>query len=75
MLAVAVIGDKFDLDVEGQSADGADEAVVLCNEGADVRHDVAPSGFSRSHPSHPCCDPTGRGQAGRTASSRNIVKD
>lgn len=35
-----VVGNEFDLDVQGQGAELAGEAVFLCGEGADVSNDV-----------------------------------
>ncbi len=34
-----VVGNQLDLEVEGQGAELAGEAVFLCGEGADVSHD------------------------------------
>ena len=40
VLGVAlVVGNQLDLDVQGQGAELAGEAVFLCGEGADVSHD------------------------------------
>ena len=39
-----VVDNQLDLDVEGQGAKRASEAVFLCGEGADVCHDEFPFG-------------------------------
>lgn len=44
VFAAFVAGDDFDLDVEGQGANSAGEAVVVCGKGADVSHGISPFG-------------------------------
>ena len=39
LVVTLVVGNQLDLDVEGQGAERAGEAVFLCGEGADVSHD------------------------------------
>ena len=39
LAAALVFGNQLDLDVEGQGAERAGEAVFVCGEGADVSHD------------------------------------